>query len=132
MRTKGRRKIGVHIDMTPMVDIMMLLVIFFMMSTAFVVVYPGFSVSLPQADANKQPVGHVAVLVTRDGRIAVDGRPVAKAGLTSLLRSLGDAKTIVSVQADKEASHGRVVEVMDEIRKAGITKISIATAAKEP
>ncbi len=132
MPSKGRRKIGVHIDMTPMVDVMMLLVIFFMMSTAFVAVYPGFSVSLPQADAAKQPAEHVAVLVAKDGRIAVDGRPVSRTELAPVLKSLNGAKTIVSIQADKEASHGRVVEVMDEIRRAGVTRISIATEAKEP
>lgn len=111
---------------------MMLLVIFFMMSTAFVVVYPGFSVILPQAAAGKQPIEHVAVLVAKDGRIAVDGRPVSRAELAPLLKSLSDGKTVVSIRADKEASHGQVVEVMDEIRKAGVSKISIATEPKEP
>jgi biopolymer transport protein ExbD len=123
-----RRQIGIHVDMTPMVDVMMLLVIFFMMTTAFVTVYPGFSVNLPQASAEKQAEKQLVVLIAKDGRIALNGQPVAKEELTAAVSGIG--KTTVSIQADKEASHGLVVEVMDEIHKAGITKLAIAIEEK--
>ncbi|SCM81178.1 ExbD/TolR family protein [Sporomusa sphaeroides] len=127
-RKVNKRQIGVHIDMTPMVDVMMLLVIFFMMTTAFVTVYPGFTINLPQAAAKSQETQHITVLIAQDGRIAVDGRPVAKGELTALLT--GAKNAAVSIQADKEVSHGQVVEVMDEIQRAGVAKIAIAVREK--
>lgn len=123
-----RQQIGVHVDMTPMVDVMMLLVIFFMMTTAFVTVYPGFAVNLPQASAEKQAEKQIVVLIAKDGRIAMNGQPVAKEELAAAVSSTG--KTTVAIQADKEASHGRVVEVMDEIHKAGVSKLAIAIEKK--
>lgn len=123
-----RHQIGVHVDMTPMVDVMMLLVIFFMMTTAFVTVYPGFAVNLPQASAEKQTEKQIVVLIAKDGRIAVNGQPVAKEEIAAAISSMG--KPTVSIQADKEASHGRVVEVMDELHKAGVTKLAIAIEEK--
>lgn len=129
MAGKTRRyQIGVHVDMTPMVDVMMLLVIFFMMTTAFVTVYPGFAVNLPQASAEKQAEKQIVVLIAKDGRIVVNGQPVAKEEIAAAISSMG--KQTVSIQADKEASHGRVVEVMDELHKAGVTKLAIAIEEK--
>ena len=123
-----RQQIGVHVDMTPMVDVMMLLVIFFMMTTAFVTVYPGFGVNLPQASAEKQAEKQIVVLIAKDGRIALNGQPVAKEELAAAVSRT--AKATVSIQADKEASHGRVVEVMDELHKAGVSKLAIAIEEK--
>jgi biopolymer transport protein ExbD len=128
-RGEGRR-IGVHIDMTPMVDVMMLLVIFFMMSTAFVAVYPGFTVSLPKASLESRQTEQIVVMIAGDGRVAVDGRPVAKGELAAVIRANGSVQPTVSIRADKDVSHGRVVEVMDEIRKAGVAKMAIAVEPK--
>lgn len=128
---RSRRHGGIHIDMTPMVDIMMLLIIFFIMSTTFVVVNTGFTINLPVASAEQQHRDHVAVLIGREGQIAVDGRIVSKAEIPTAFRRAGiSGSTIVSVKADKTVSHGQVVDVMDAIRKAGIVKISIAVEAK--
>ena len=122
------RHTGVHIDMTPMVDVMMLLVIFFMMSTVFIVDDMGFAVNLPQASTAKAVTDAVSVAVDKDGKIGVNGQLVAKAELAAKIGGMAAANQgmVVSLKADKEASHGQVVEVMDVIRRAGIAKISIA------
>ncbi|WP_110953991.1 ExbD/TolR family protein [Anaerosinus massiliensis] len=127
-RSKCKRKIGIHVDMTPMVDIMMLLVIFFMMTTAFVTVYPGFSVNLPQASAEKQLEKQVYVMIDRTGHVAVNGQSVDKEDLAAMILSMG--KTTVSIQADREVRHGQVVEIMDKLRQAGIAKMTIAVEEK--
>ncbi len=114
--------------MTPMVDIMMLLVIFFMMTTAFVTVYPGFSVNLPQASAEKQLEKQVYVMIDRTGHVAVNGQSVDKEDLAAMILSMG--KTTVSIQADREVRHGQVVEIMDKLRQAGIAKMTIAVEEK--
>ncbi|HWR41113.1 MAG TPA: biopolymer transporter ExbD [Patescibacteria group bacterium] len=121
------RQASVHIDMTPMVDVMMLLVIFFMMSTVFIVDDMGLAINLPEAAAAKPALAAVTVAVDKEGRMAVDGQVVTKPELVEKLSAMSVGKTaVVSIKADKEARHGQVVEAMDLIRKAGIVKISIA------
>jgi len=129
---RNRRRIAVNIDMTPMVDVMMLLVIFFMMSTAIVVVYPGFTVNLPHASAGRQQNEQVVVMIASDGRIAVDGQSVDLPELAARLKTTDSARTVVSIEADKEVRHGRVVEVMEAVQQAGVTKMAIAVEPTEP
>ena len=128
---KSGRSIGVHIDMTPMVDVMMLLVIFFMMSTTFILTNPGLEVNLPKAAAASNQPDNIVVAIGKDGQIAVGDRIVSSLEeLRSLLVSVAGKQPVVYVKADDEVRHGRVVEVMDEIRKTGIAKMSIAVAIK--
>jgi biopolymer transport protein ExbD len=128
---KAKHSIGVHIDMTPMVDVMMLLVIFFMMSTTFILTNPGLPINLPKASAAANQPENVVIAVGKDGRIAVGDRMLSSLGdLRSLLASAVSKNTVVYVKADEEVMHGKVVEVMDEIRKAGISKMSIAVDIK--
>ena len=123
------RSPSVHIDMTPMVDVMMLLVIFFMMSTVFITEDLGLTIQLPGASGAKSTVSAVTVLLDKDGRVAVDGQIVSKQDLSGRIAGIasGGAAT-VTVKADKAVSHGQVVEVMDLLRKAGVVKLSIAVS----
>lgn len=133
MRYRRREKAaGIHVDMTPMVDVMMLLVIFFIMSTVFIVDYPGFSVNLPQAAAAKLPAEDVNVMVGKEGKLAVDGKITDKAALASTISALMQLKNINSVviKADADVNYGEVIAVMGEIKKGGITKISVAVENK--
>lgn len=133
MKIRRERKFsaGIHIDMTPMVDVMMLLVIFFMMSTTFLIAYPGFVVNLPRASAaNDQPPDNIMVVVGRDGQIAVADRPVTLGELAAVAAAQAQRQPTVYIKADKEVAHGRVVEVMDTVRKAGVAKISVAVEPK--
>ncbi len=123
---------GINIDMTPMVDVMMLLVIFFMMSTTFLIAYPGFDVNPPPASsASDQPPEKIMVLVARDGRVAVADRTVTLGDLAAFVATQAHRRPSVYIKADRETSHGRVVEVMDTVRRAGGTKIAIAVEPKE-
>lgn len=125
------RQSAVHIDMTPMVDVMMLLVIFFMMSTVFIVDEMGFALNLPAAATAKQIGEAVSVSIYKDGKIAMDGRQVTQNELAAKISAMaGNPAAAVSIKADKEASHGQVVEAMDIIRKAGIAKMSIVVDDK--
>jgi len=122
-----RRLTGIHIDMTPMVDIMMLLVIFFMMSTTFLVTYPGLTVNLPKAtQAQEQNADHILIVVGKEGQIAIADQMVSLEEMTAFLRAQAARQPLVYIQADKDVSHGRVVEVMDVIRRSGISRTSIA------
>ena len=117
---------GIHVDMTPMVDVMMLLLIFFMMSTTFLVAHPGFNIQPPQATAGTpQPPEHVTVLVNREGKIALGDKLVSLGELASIVAAKGSTPPLIFIKADKDTQHGKVVEVIDAVKKAGAAKISI-------
>ena len=122
---------SVHVDMTPMVDVMMLLLIFFMMSTTFLVAHPGFNIQPPQASsATPQPPERITVLVNRDGNIAVGDKMLSVAELAATVATKVHSHPLVFIKADKNTQHGRVVEVIDAVKKAGAEKISIAVEPK--
>lgn len=117
--------------MTPMVDVMMLLVIFFMMSTTFLIVNPGFSVTLPQASAAQdQSQQKIIILINRNGEIALNGQVITLEQLATSVASQAQQQPTAYIKADKDVSHGRVIEVMDTVRKAGVPKLSVAVETK--
>lgn len=127
---KAGHPTGVHLDMTPMVDVMMLLVIFFMMSTTFIIANPGLPVNLPKVSAAADQQDNIVVIIDKDGRLAVGDRAVLLAELRPMLTAAAAKQPVVYLKADKDVRHGTVVEVMDEIRKAGIAKMSVAVDNK--
>lgn len=122
-----------RVDLTPMVDVVFLLLIFFMISTTFVE-SPGLSVDLPESGAQRQDrePEEVKIYLAADGVISLGEEQVEIATLERRLQDYGDrsgAMTFVLL-ADKQARHGRVVELMDLAREAGFGKLAIATEAK--
>ena len=122
------------INVTPLMDIVFLLIIFLVVTTTFRT-YSGIVVNLPKAEADRaqrEERTRVAVL-TRRGEIFLDGRPVVRKKFLDTLRSLQAASPapVFVVEADEMAEHGRVVELMDAARKVGISRLAIATREKE-
>ena len=116
------------IDMTPMLDVVFIMLIFFIVTASFVK-EAGIQVNKPEANqANKEPSANIFIAIRDTGEIWMDKRQVdVKRVAANLERMLAEQPTdLVVIQADKEAEHGRVVEVMDQIKEAGIDKISIA------
>lgn len=132
MNFRARRRAEAVVDVTPLIDIIFQLVLFFMVSTTFVTT-PGIEVELPRSssDVILREKSEVRVWVTSDGAIRVDETPVDWSGLR---RSLAEAQqqdpaTLVIVKADKAVDHGRVVAVMDLARSMGLDRLAIATEA---
>ena len=127
----GRRSRAPGLDLTPMVDVVFLLVIFFMVSTTFITLETGLPVDLPQAQsAQAQPSDLPTVTVTRTSRASSWRAPRSRmADLAVLLQEAHQASglTTVVLRADEAVPHGFVVEVMDLIRRAGAQRIAIAT-----
>ena len=116
------------IDMTPMLDIVFIMLIFFIVTTSFVK-EAGIQVNKPEANqANKEPSANIFIAIRDTGEVWMDKRQVdVERVAANLERMLAEQPTdLVVIQADKKAEHGRVVEVMDQVKEAGIDKISIA------
>ena len=127
-RNRNREEEDAAIDMTPMLDIVFIMLIFFIVTTSFVK-EAGIQVNKPEANqANKEPSANIFIAIRDTGEIGMDKRQVeVERVAANLERMLAEQPTdLVVIQADKEAEHGRVVEVMDQIKEAGIDKISIA------
>jgi biopolymer transport protein ExbD len=119
-----------RVDLTPMVDCVFLLLIFFMISTTFVET-PGLTIKLPESTAqtiSREPK-ELKIYLDKDGQIFHQDRPISLDQFKVLLREPGaDAgKTTFLLLADREARHGRVVMLMDLAQEAGLGKLAIAT-----
>jgi biopolymer transport protein ExbD len=115
-------------DMTPMLDIVFIMLIFFIVTTSFVK-EAGIDVNRPEASqATQKPSANIFIAIRENGEVWMDRRmvDVERVG-ANLERLLAEQPTdMVVIQADEEARHGVVVEVMDQIKEAGIPTISIA------
>ena len=130
MKFGNSRRPDPVMDVTPMIDIVFQLVLFFMVSTTFVQ-SPGIQVDLPRSSAQTvlSDDSDVNIWMTVDGAVYVDDAPVSTEELRSILqtRARVDPNTMVVLKADTGVTHGRVVVVMDMARAFGLTKIAIAT-----
>ncbi len=132
MRSSKRysQKESLSIDLTSMVDVVFLLVIFFMVSTTFITLESGLPVDLPQASSPQSAISDLpTVTITKDQVIYLSGTQVSEAELVTSLRALlsQTGLSVVVLRADKEVLHGTTVKVMDLIKQAGAQRIAIAT-----
>ena len=131
-RKRIREAETAEIDITPMMDIVFIMLIFFIVTTSFVK-EAGIDVNKPEAaQAQKKPSATIFIAIRANGEIWMDKRAVdvERVGAT-VEKLLAESPTdTVIIQADKEAKHGVVVSVMDQIKLAGIDKISIAAENK--
>ena len=130
-RKRIREEEEAMIDMTPMLDIVFIMLIFFIVTTSFVK-EAGIEVNKPKAaNQTKQKNANIFVAVKDTGDIWLDKRRVdIELVGSSIEKMLAEQPTdVVIIQADKGAKHGDVVEVMDAIKAAGSNlRISIAAA----
>ena len=119
-----------HIDLTPMIDVVFLLLIFFMISTTFVE-NPGLMIDLPDSSAQqlRQDRQEVQVYLTAEGEIYFKRQPVSLSVLTEKLADFGPAAKQMTflLMADKGVLHGKVIQLMDLAKTAGFGQLAIAT-----
>lgn len=130
MRFTARRHRPVGVDVTPLIDIIFQLVLFFMVSTTFVT-SPGIQVDLPRSSSQTilRDKHEVKVWITKNGSVFVDQQALSWQELSDDLarRAAKDPSTLVIIKADREVEHGRVVAVMDLARSQGLNRLAIAT-----
>ena len=137
MRRSRASRREATVELTPLIDVVFLLLIFFMVSTSFVQ-NQALNVDLPQANGDAQPNEDlfINVVVQQNGRYEIEGSIVVDTSLQGLAKTL---KAVVEknaarrtslpvvISADATATHQSVVRVMDACAQVGLTQISLAT-----
>ena len=126
LKTQTDEKVA---DLTPMLDVVFIMLIFFIVTTSFVK-EAGIEVNKPKAaQATKQKNANIFIAIRNDGAIWIDKQQVDVERVSAKIESLlaEQPTDVVILQADKEAKHGTVVKVMDQIKATGDNlRISIA------
>jgi biopolymer transport protein ExbD len=122
-----RRGIIAEINVTPLVDIMLVLLIIFML-TAHLIARQAIEIELPRASQSTAlPPTTLAITLRTDGAIFLNDKPVTPAALREAIKAsvAKDPRTQAIVAGDKRVSHGRVVWVLDTVKALGITQFAI-------
>lgn len=117
-----------QIDIAPLIDMIFQLLIFFMLTSSFVI-QPGIKINLPSASTSQAiKIENIEIVVSGENIIYVNARVMTTQQLKAMLQRISQDKGhSVLIKADKRASLGRVVEIWDMCRDLGIAQINIAT-----
>jgi len=136
-REEGK-KVNSNINVTPMVDVMLVLLIIFMVITPMLnnkvnVDLPVVNAAIIMENANKEDA--VTIAVTRDGRTYLGGDQVNVADLgakiSSKLENKSEGEKEVYLRADIRANYGKVMDTVDQIRAAGVSQLGLLTEKRE-
>ncbi len=123
-----------EINITPFVDIVLVLLIVFMISTPLLM-SKSLKVSLPHAK-NTEEAGRVtlSLFVTADGNLLLDKKPIDEAGLKSVLKTLAESETPgdAVISADKTVPHGKVIAIVDMLRSNGVRDVGFGVLPQSP
>ncbi|RZO87762.1 MAG: biopolymer transporter ExbD [Kiritimatiellaceae bacterium] len=131
-RNKGDEGSDAAVDISPLIDCVFILLIFFIVTTTFVE-ETGVEVDKPQAASSVQlEKTSVLLAITDKGEIVYGGREIGIAGVQPLVKRMMQKEEVpVIVQADQNVQAGLLIRVIDEAKLAGAVKVSIATRNKQ-
>ena len=134
MKFPHLNKKGASFDLTPLVDVVFLLLIFFMLTTTFVNLENRVKINLPSGDfAAAESSENIIVTITENNTIYLNGKLIDPLKLTESVAAKieEEPERTVILEADKNVLHGKVIRVMDLLKKGGAEKIAIATQPVE-
>lgn len=121
-----------EINVTPLVDVMLVLLIIFMVTMPLMVT--GMKVNLPDSSSakpldQKEPI---TITVTKDGLLLIGQEEVTRFDLVATLKTVlgSDPDRVIRLRGDKETSFGAIVQVLDELSLNGLTRVAIVTDAR--
>ena len=137
MKFKRSIRSDLSINVTPLIDVVFLLLIFFMVTTTFSR-ETRLLVNLPEANAElaQSQTAQIEIIVSREGSYLINGRALVNNRIETLIRGLelesgGDRDLPIILIADAEATHQSVVTAMDAIGQSGFARLNIATQRQE-
>lgn len=131
-KTRGRGRLMSEINVTPMVDVMLVLLIIFMITSPMLVA--GIEVDLPETKSS--PISGqdtpIVISVNKQGEIFITETKIPAVELVAKLTNITQEKkdTRIFVKGDKNLSYGKIVEIMAEIHNAGFTKVALISDIK--
>lgn len=127
MRLERRNRSAMsEINVTPLVDVMLVLLIIFMVTAPLM--QQGIDVNLPKAKGKDLPQSErITIIIKRDGKIYMNDNPVTIAEMKRKLEVISKLNPDVFLKADKDVSYGLVVEVMGEVKELGIERLGMVT-----
>lgn len=129
MRTSRNRSVLSEINVTPFVDVMLVLLVIFMVTAPLL--QQGVDVNLPQAKGKDLPSEErISIVIKRDRSIYMNDTPMTMTGMKVKLEAISKLNPNIFLKADKDVPYGLVVEVMGEIKEAGIEKLGMITEPK--
>ena len=137
MRLRSKRaSIRSNVDMTPMIDIVFQLILFFLVSTTFAIL-PGIKLKLPTSHTSEgTSYQGITITADADGLLFFNEKEVAidELGTELVMYDTGDIKKAefpVSLEADSEVTNGTIVKIFDVIRESGYAVINLRTATEK-
>ncbi len=138
MNLRSRRHDDVEINLVSLIDVLLFLVIFFMVSTTFVE-KSEIALTLPEATADAAPAkeNQIEVTVAAAGAYYVNGETLGDTAVETLERAIAEAAKplrdpVVIINADAKATHQSVVTALDAARRLGLLRVTFATEASDP
>ena len=129
MKFSRERDVLSEINVTPFVDVMLVLLVIFMVTAPLL--QQGIDVNLPKAKGKDlPPEERVTLIIKRDRVIYMNDNPVTLSEMRKKLASISQLNPNVFLKADKDVPYGFVVEVMGDIKEAGIEKLGMITEPK--
>ncbi len=122
-----------RVEIIPMIDIMLFLLVFFIIITLQMIPDKGLNLQLPaSSQAKSLPRPHYTLNIEKDGTVTVKGHHYTLAGLQQMLAAdKNPAKTQITIAADRTVPFQDFIHVMDACQKAGVSDIGIAAKAAE-
>jgi biopolymer transport protein ExbD len=142
LRIAGAEAVGDDLDMTPMIDVVFQLIIFFMVASSFVDEAKVFQVALPRADDRETVTIRTdevrKIAISRDGQIAVDNVTRTMPQMIEELKTYkaqteqARREPIIVIEGDREVRYERIIQVWNGIKSVGITQVSFQVEMGQP
>ncbi|MCW4148263.1 biopolymer transporter ExbD [Halomonas sp. CUBES01] len=125
-RSMGSADENTEVNLTPMLDVVFIMLIFFIVTTSFIK-ESGIEINRPESsDASPRPDAQVLVALSPEGAVWVDGRAIDAHRVGEEVAGMISEDGSVVIQADRESTTGLLIEVMDRLEQAGVDQVAVA------